>query len=350
VACAASQDPARAQDFANRHKIPKWYGNYEDFVADPNVDIVYVGNVHAFRRSVGELCLLANKHVLLEKPFTCNPQDAEHLIQLAQERNLFLMEGMWTRFFPAFELARKIVEDGLLGEVVQVVSDFNFNASDSEEYPASFVYNRKLGGGAALLVAPYPIAAALAFFDSRMPSSIRCTGQVDTQTGVDLQSAVLLEFAPTSTHPHKTDPDNQDNIHVSPKLPGAGLAILSFGMLGESEETTAVVGTKGRLTIHSPGHCPTKITVTLKGVGRGNSADTKVYEFPLPSDTDEIIKAGGWEYPNSAGFCYEAAAIARCIHQNKRTCPQMTLEETLICQRVLQDIRHQLRVKAVDED
>jgi len=56
------------------------------------VDIVYVGNVHAFRKSVGEKVLKANKHCLLEKPFACNTEDAKYLISLARERNLFLME------------------------------------------------------------------------------------------------------------------------------------------------------------------------------------------------------------------------------------------------------------------
>jgi predicted dehydrogenase len=61
-------------------------------VNNAEVDIVYVGNIHAFRRQTGEMCLLANKHVLLEKPFACNTSDAEYLMALAKERNLFLME------------------------------------------------------------------------------------------------------------------------------------------------------------------------------------------------------------------------------------------------------------------
>lgn len=68
-------------------------GSYDDLLKDENVDVVYVGNVHAFRRSIGEKCLMANKHTLLEKPFTCSKEDAEYLIGLAKERNLFLMEG-----------------------------------------------------------------------------------------------------------------------------------------------------------------------------------------------------------------------------------------------------------------
>merc|ERR1712032_558974 len=108
-------------------------------------------------------------------------------------------EGMWTRFFPAVQKARDIAlgSEKMIGEIATVFSDFNFNAADSEEYPSSFVYRRKLGGGANLLVAPYPIAAATLFFDGRMPESNKATGQVDQETGVELQVAVVLSFSPT---------------------------------------------------------------------------------------------------------------------------------------------------------
>ena len=160
---------------------------------------------------------------------------------------MFLMKGMWTRFFPAVEKARQIVfgsngsGTGSLGGIAYVSSDFNFNASDSEEYPTSFVYNRKLGGGASLLVAPYPIAAATLFYPGTSPDSIKVTGQVDPTTGVDLQAAIALSFPATSDIQPVLDKSNPDN---TPKMPGSGVATLSFGLLCESEEVTTVVGTK----------------------------------------------------------------------------------------------------------
>ena len=133
-------------------------GSYDELIADENVDIVYVGNITSLRRKIGEKCLLGNKHVLLEKPFACSADDTKYLIGLAKERNLFLMEGMWTRFFPAIEQARRAVfgdgkdQKGVIGEVVMVQSDFNFNASDSEVYPTSPVYKHDQGGKKSGLV------------------------------------------------------------------------------------------------------------------------------------------------------------------------------------------------------
>lgn len=126
---------------------------------------------------------------------------------------------MWTRFFPAVEQARHLaLNSKVIGEICQVHSDFNFNASDSEEYPSSFVYNHNLGGGASLLVAPYPIAAATLFYNGNVPDSVKAVGQLDVQTGVDLQAVVCLNFPPTGDVAPAVDESNVDES--TPKLPG----------------------------------------------------------------------------------------------------------------------------------
>lgn len=360
AACAANGNLEKASAFAEKHKIANAYGSYEALANDPNVDIAYVGNVHSFRRSDGELCIKAGKHLLLEKPFACSVQDAEYLIQLAREQKVFCMEGMWTRFFPAVEQARRLVlggfeqdgklfTPGVLGEVVSVASDFNFNASDNDDaYPTSFLFQRKQGGGATLLTGPYPIAASTLFFNGREPDQVHAVGQVDGPTGVDLQAALTLSFPPTSDLSPALDSNAKGEI--TPKLPGAGVATLMYGMLGESEEVTVVVGTKGRLSILTPCHCPTTLKVTLKAHGRGQAAQETVYHYPLPENTDEIDKSGGFVYPNSAGFCYEAAAVARCIAAGKLEAPQYTLAETLVEMKILDQVRAMLGVKGVHED
>jgi dihydrodiol dehydrogenase / D-xylose 1-dehydrogenase (NADP) len=210
-------------------------------VQNPDIDIVYIGNVHAFRRETVEKCLVANKHVLVEKPFACTVADAEYLLSLAKERDLFIMEGMWTRFFPAVQKARELMlgtatEEPVLGEIAKVYSDFNFYAPDHEVYPTSFFYNRKLGGGAALVVAPYPIAAATLCFRNP-PDSVKVVGQKDEGTGVDIQGAMILSFPPTGN----------EHDGKSPKLPGyvlyshetiADKAVLDFWTDKEFANTT----------------------------------------------------------------------------------------------------------------
>ncbi|MGK3733237.1 MAG: putative dehydrogenase [Bacillariaceae sp.] len=75
--------------------------------------------------------------------FACSVEDGEYLISLAKERNLFVMEGIWTRFFPAVQKARDpaMGSDKLLGEIAAVYSDFNFNAADSTHIRHPFYTN-----------------------------------------------------------------------------------------------------------------------------------------------------------------------------------------------------------------
>ncbi len=137
-----------------------------------------------------------------------------------------------------------------------------------------------------------------------------------------------------------------DSLYFSSSK-SAGAATLTCGLLGESEEETLALGTKGRIKICSPGHCPTKIIVSKKSSGRGNGG-VEVYEYDLPEDTEEIIKAGKYYYPNSAGLAYEAAAVARCIAAGKTEAPQYTLQETLTNMKVVDELRRQLGVKQIE--
>ena len=122
---------------------------------------------------------------------------------------------------------------------------------------------------------------------------------------------------------------------------------MSFGLLGESVEETIILGTKGRIKICSPGHCPTKIIISRKETGRGNSGSEEILEYPLPDDTEEIKQAGGYNYPNSAGLAYEAAAVARCIAAGKREADQYTLKDTMNVMVVMDQLRTQLGVEPI---
>lgn len=112
----------------------------------------------------------------------------------AKEKGLFLMEGMWTRFFPAMSKAREIVQSGVIGDVVAVHSDFGFNGNDEADYPDHPFYNIHLGGGGLFYVAPYPVAVASEFLGPGLPSRVAAAGVKDKKTGVDLSGAISLHY------------------------------------------------------------------------------------------------------------------------------------------------------------
>ena len=135
VATRSADDLPRAEAFRDRHGFEKAVGTYAEALLDPNVDVVYLSSLHSARVEHVTAILECGKHCVVEKPLACNGADGKRLVELARSKNLFMMEGMWTRCFPAVEHARRLINDGTIGAVTAVISDFGFDAADSGVYP-----------------------------------------------------------------------------------------------------------------------------------------------------------------------------------------------------------------------
>ena len=96
------------------------YGSYEELAASPHVDVVYVGTLHPHHHAAMLVCLRQGKHVLCEKPFCMNARETREVMDEAKKRNLFVMEAMWSRFFPASAKIRELIASGTLGKVTMV--------------------------------------------------------------------------------------------------------------------------------------------------------------------------------------------------------------------------------------
>lgn len=115
VAAASSSSADRASEFLKKvgaSSSAKAYGSYEELVADKNVDIIYVATPHSHHYQNAMLCLEAGKNVLCEKAFTVNAAQAKKLAEKAKEKNLFLMEAVWTRYFPLSIYVRDVITSG----------------------------------------------------------------------------------------------------------------------------------------------------------------------------------------------------------------------------------------------
>ena len=123
VAAVGSRSSDKAEAFAARFGIPEAHGSYEDLVADPGVDIVYVATPHPMHARDALLAIEAGKHVLVEKPFTVNAAEAREVIDRAKEKNLVVLEAMWTRFLPHMERVRQIIADGTIGDLRSLTAE-----------------------------------------------------------------------------------------------------------------------------------------------------------------------------------------------------------------------------------
>lgn len=127
VVSVAARNLAKAQEFAKLHKIPTAHEGYEALANDANVEIVYIGSLHPDHLAHATLLLENGKHVLCEKPLTMNEKDSKKLFALAKEKKRFLMEGIWSRFYPSYQYLKKQIDDGVLGEIQQIDVEFGFD-------------------------------------------------------------------------------------------------------------------------------------------------------------------------------------------------------------------------------
>lgn len=124
VAVASSSSSKRAAEFLQKINgafEAKTYGSYPELVVDPNVDIIYVATPHSHHFQNTMLALEAGKHVLCEKAFTVTAAQARKLVETAKAKKLFLMEAVWTRYFPLSIKVRELITSGEIGTVFRTI-------------------------------------------------------------------------------------------------------------------------------------------------------------------------------------------------------------------------------------
>ena len=121
----AARSLERAQAFVEKYGFSKAYGSYEEMLADPQVDLVYIATPHSHHYLHAKMCLEAEKNVLCEKAFTVNADQARKLFALAKEKNLLITEAIWTRYMPSRKMIDDIISSGVIGEVTAVTANLN---------------------------------------------------------------------------------------------------------------------------------------------------------------------------------------------------------------------------------
>ncbi|ASN40301.1 MULTISPECIES: Gfo/Idh/MocA family protein [Paeniglutamicibacter] len=293
VIAVSSRSEKRARAFADEHDIEWAYGSYEAMFAEPEIEAVYIGTPHAQHFEIAMAALRAGKHVVCEKSLTINAAEARALALEAHERDLFLMEAVWSRFTPVFARALDILDSGELGEPTWVQADLGFTA---EYDPQWRIWDRDAGGGALLDLAVYPMTWAIAAFG--FPTSVQALGEVNDD-GVDVQTAVTLGY-PEGRH-----------------------AQLMVSLNSTSTREARVACTNGWLGTNAPLHNPTKLFI--------HPADG-------PART-EVFEAVG------ANYTFEFREATRCIQQDLNESPTMPWEHSVNTIAVFDGIRHQLGIR-----
>ena len=191
VAALASRDLARARAVAESLGIPKAYGNYEEMLADPEVDAVYIGLPNHLHVPWSIKALQAGKHVLCEKPIALNADEAEQLLAAAQQYpRLKIMEAFMYRFHPQWQRARELVATGQIGELRTIHSFFSYCNVD----PHNIRNRSDIGGGGLLDIGCYCISLSRFIFDAE-PTRVLGIAAFDPRFKTDMLASGILEFA-----------------------------------------------------------------------------------------------------------------------------------------------------------
>lgn len=132
IIAVAARNLQNAKDFAKLHEIPTAYGSYKQLAESSDIDIAYIGVLHPMHYDISKLMLENGKHVLCEKPMCMNAKQARKLIEISHAKKLFLMEAIWSRFFPSYQYVRKQINDGVLGDIKEVHAEFGYDHSNNE--------------------------------------------------------------------------------------------------------------------------------------------------------------------------------------------------------------------------
>ncbi len=295
VTAVGSRDLERARRFAADHGIERAYGSYEELVADPAVDVVYVAAPQSEHLALGLLAIAAGKHVLIEKPLATNADDARTLAEAGRAAGTLVMEAMWSRYLPQSSVIRTLVADGVLGDIRSVFADHGQAIPADPEHR---LYRPELGGGALLDLGIYPIQ-----LDSMVlgaPTSITAVGGM-TETGVDAYSTLVLGHGP------------------------AVQSTLSTTILARTPTTASIIGTEARIELGSPFHIPTSLVLADNGF----LTDTLRWDDPTGLTLFD-------------GLAWEATALASFVGEGRTESPLHTLDETVSILETIDEARRQL--------
>lgn len=285
-----SRSMESAEEFAAEFPLQYKHDSYEALAANENVDVIYIATPHNLHHENTLLCLLHNKAVLCEKPFAMNVHQTKEMIALAKEKNIFLMEALWTKFLPHYNKLQSLLKEKKLGEVRSVLINFGFRPS--KPAPAR-MYDPALGGGTIMDIGIYNVFMAMSVLGK--PDVVEAS-MTPAATGVDEQCAILFKYK------------------------NGALAQLFSTFSSDLATEADISGTEGRIRLTSRFYAP--------------SSTIEFYADRI--DSKEVIEV---EKEDGFGYQYEARHVTECLQKGLTESPVVKFEDTIELMEMLDKIR-----------
>ncbi len=308
-----SREILSAEKFQNAHGASKSYALIDDFMADPEIDAVYVASPNSAHHGQAIAAVRAGKAVLIEKPLAASALEARSIEAEASRLGTFAMEAMWVRFLPGIRRAKALIESGAIGQVKSVRGELSyFNDFD----PKSRLFSKALGGGASLDLGVYLLSLTTFLFGP--PSSV--SGQWKAAaSGVDAAACYELGY------------------------PVFGASLVT-SLEREGHNVFEVDGAEGVLRIENPFIQARRLRI-LKGAAsksrllRPESSPGRFQELlaRLPLPGQEVLT---FNYPGN-GLHFEAQAIADAVRAGKTGSPLSPLPDSVAVLQMIESVLSQ---------
>ena len=290
----AARDYDRAESFAKEYGFEKAYGSYEEMLADPEIDLVYIAVPHSHHCQWTKAALEAGKNVLCEKAFAVNEKQAKEMIDLARSKNLLLTEAIWTRYMPSRQMILDIIDSGIIGEVTSVSANLGYQIDAKER-----IVRPELAGGALLDLTVYPLNfASMVLGDDIVKIDASC---VKTETGVDGLDTVMLTYK------------------------DGKMATMFTTIYSLTDRSGYIYGRNGYIEVQNINN-PEVIRVW----DANRSCRNVIAEYKVPEQI--------------TGYEYEVLACKKALEEGKIECPEMPHAETLKMMNWMDQIRAQFGI------
>jgi predicted dehydrogenase len=219
VVAIASRNREKAAETARALGIPKAYGDYDELLADPDVDGVYIPMPNHLHVPWAERAAAAGKHALVEKPVALGAAEARRLLTARDRYGVVICEAAMVRVHPRWLAARELLRKGKIGELRAFVGTFGYDLPGKENVR----YDPEMGGGVTLDVGFYPVTMSRFCFDDE-PTTVIAQMERDADGGVDVMASALLRFP-------------------------RGHAIFTCGMQFAPQQRAQILGSKGHIDV-----------------------------------------------------------------------------------------------------
>jgi D-xylose 1-dehydrogenase (NADP+, D-xylono-1,5-lactone-forming) len=236
VIAVASRDAARAEAYARERGIERAYGSYEELLADPDVEAVYISLPNSLHVEWSIRALEAGKHVLCEKPLSRRAADVERAFDVAEESGRLLMEAFMYRHNPQTARLKELADGGAIGRLRLVRAAFSFSLTDGENVRL----NSSLDGGGLMDVGCYCVSGTRLLGGE--PERVYGE-QVLGESGVD------------------------ELFTGTMRLPGDVLAQFDAGLVLPVRDELEAIGEEGSLFLDDPWHCKSPVIELRTGGG-----------------------------------------------------------------------------------